>query len=314
MALVESELIMDELLKERRKDRWFRILRTTGWMIFIFIVLSMFTGGNSDQSIDDDSLGGKYAAVVELDGTILPGSQGASLKGLSKALKNAFSSTNSKGVVLRVNSPGGSPVQSDLIRQEINRLKAKYDKRLIVVGEEMLTSGAYMVSMSADQIYANPATLVGSIGVRMDGFGFTEVMKKVGVERRTYSAGENKIGLDPFMAEDQSDVTHTNEMLREIHAQFISMVMDGRGDRLGDNPDLFSGLYWTGEKAVELGLIDGTATLHDAIKKEFGVERFKVFEPKVDIWSKVNKFVSSASTLVTAVTDTHSSVMAEPAQ
>jgi len=231
--------------------------------------------------------------VVDVSGVILPDSEQASLSYLQSALKTAFEDSMAKGVILRVNSPGGSPVQSDLIRNELERLKAKHDKRLVVVGEEMLTSGAYLSSMAADKIYANRATLVGSIGVRMDSFGAVDLMEKIGVERRVYTAGEDKVSLDPFRPTTEKGVDRVESMLEKVHEQFIATVKQGRGERISEDADLFTGRYWLGSEAVELGLIDGLATVNEAALKEFQVTNLKEVKPRLDLWGRLNMYMGT---------------------
>lgn len=308
-VLAESNYLAQELLRERRKDRLYKNLRGFLWMALILAIVLMARNGDDYPGGDVDTTM-EFAAVIDLDGSILPGSESASFKGLQGTLKKAFQHPWAKGVVLRVNSPGGSPVQSDLIRAELIRLKQKHDKRLIVVGEEMLTSGAYMVAMAADAIYTNPATIVGSIGVRMDNFGAVGLIDKVGVERRVYSSGKNKVGLDPFLPEEASDVAHVNSVLDQIHEQFIRVVEEGRGDALADSKELFSGMYWTGEKAVSLGLVDGNATLHEAVASEFGIEKLEVFRPDLNVWGRISNFVSGIHQAMSAFDSSASVVKA----
>jgi protease-4 len=189
------------------------------------------------------------------------------------SLNKAFSDAGSAAVVLRINSPGGSPVQAGIIVDEIQRLKKGYpNKPLYVVVDEICASGGYYIAAAADKIYVNKASIVGSVGVLMDGFGFTGLMDKLGVERRLLTAGENKGFLDPFSPQSDKQKQHALAMLNEIHEQFISVVRAGRGKRLKENPEIFSGLYWTGAKAVEMGLADGFGTVdtvaRDVVKAE----------------------------------------------
>jgi len=189
------------------------------------------------------------------------------------ALDKAFAADDSVGVILKINSPGGSPVQAGMINDEIVRLRKEYPKKPIyVVVEEMCASGGYYIAVAADKIYVNKASIVGSIGVLMDGFGFTGLMEKVGVERRLLTAGENKGFLDPFSAQNPKQKEYALEMLNEIHQQFIDVVRKGRGQRLKETPDTFSGLFWTGSKAIEMGLADDYGTVdsvaRDVIKAE----------------------------------------------
>jgi protease-4 len=188
------------------------------------------------------------------------------------SLRAAFEDEGSQAVVLLINSPGGSPVQAGIINDEIARLKKKHNKPVYAVVEESCASAAYYIAVAADQIYVDKASIVGSIGVLMDGFGFTGLMDKLGIERRLMTAGENKGFLDPFSAQTKTQRAHAQAMLDQIHQQFISVVRKGRGDRLKETPELFSGLFWNGQRAVELGLADGLGSLdhvaRDIVKAE----------------------------------------------
>jgi protease-4 len=215
---------------------------------------------------------GKHTALVELEG-VIDAKSDASAEKITSALQRAFKDKNTQGVILRINSPGGSPVQSGIINDEVRRLRGVYPNTpLYVVVEDICASGGYFVAASADKIYVNKASLVGSIGVLMDGFGFTGGMEKLGVERRLLTAGENKGFMDPFSPVDAKQKDYALGMLNDIHQQFIAVVKQGRGKRLKDNPELFSGLVWTGQKAVELGLADGFGSVEsvarDVIKAE----------------------------------------------
>jgi protease-4 len=188
------------------------------------------------------------------------------------SLRSAFEDEGSQAVVLLINSPGGSPVQAGIINDEIARLKKKHNKPVYAVVEESCASAAYYIAVASDQIYVDKASIVGSIGVLMDGFGFTGLMDKLGIERRLMTAGENKGFLDPFSAQTKTQRAHAQAMLDQIHQQFIGVVRKGRGDRLKETPELFSGLFWNGQRAVELGLADGLGSLdyvaRDIVKAE----------------------------------------------
>jgi protease-4 len=187
-------------------------------------------------------------------------------------MRQAFEDEGSQAVVLLINSPGGSPVQAGMINDEIKRLKALHQKPVYAVVEETCASAAYYIAAGADKIFVDKASIVGSIGVLMDGFGFTGLMDKVGVERRLMTAGENKGFLDPFSTPTKQQKAHAQHMLDQIHQQFIAVVREGRGDRLKDAPEIFSGLFWSGQQAIELGLADGYGTLdsvaRDVVKAE----------------------------------------------
>ncbi|MCX7141265.1 MAG: S49 family peptidase [Proteobacteria bacterium] len=256
-------------LKEQRRARYwgifFKIL-TFAYVTFL-IVMAFELRGDGDISID-----GKHTALVEMEGVIDAKGESSAEK-VTTALQSAFKDKGTQGVILRINSPGGSPVQSGIINDEVGRLRGLYPNTpLYVVVEDICASGGYFVAVSADKIYVNKASLVGSIGVLMDGFGFTGGMEKLGVERRLLTAGENKGFMDPFSPVDPKQKEYALAMLGDIHQQFIDVVKKGRGKRLKDNPDLFSGLIWTGQKAVELGLADGFGSVEsvarDVIKAE----------------------------------------------
>jgi protease-4 len=217
--------------------------------------------------------------VVELNGIIAPGSD-ASAENVILGLQAAFKDKSTQGVILRINSPGGSPVQAQTIYDEMRRLRRKYpDIPLYAVVEDICASGGYFVAVGADRIYVGKASIVGSIGVLMNGFGFTGLMDKLGVERRLITAGKNKGMLDPFSPQREQDKVYIEALMQDIHQQFISVVREGRGKRLKESPDMFSGLIWTGEKSVELGLADGYGSLdsvaRDVVKAEDVVDYTK---------------------------------------
>jgi protease-4 len=196
-----------------------------------------------------------HTALVNIKGEIADGGD-ASAENVVASMRAALEDSGSQGLILLINSPGGSPVQAGIISDEILRLKAIHQKPIYAVVEESCASAAYYIAASADKIYVDKASIVGSIGVLMDGFGFTGLMDKLGVERRLMTAGENKGFLDPFSPQTEAQKKHAQTMLNLIHSQFIAVVKKGRGDRLKETPDMFSGLFWTGQQAVELGLAD----------------------------------------------------------
>jgi len=256
-------------LKEQRRARYWGIffkLLTFAYVTFLIVMVFEWRG-------DGDILAdGKHTALIDLDGVIDAKGEASSEK-ITTALQSAFKDKGTQGVILRINSPGGSPVQSGIINDEVGRLRGLYPNTpLYVVVEDICASGGYFVAASADKIYVNKASLVGSIGVLMDGFGFTGGMEKLGIERRLLTAGENKGFMDPFSPVDPKQKDYALGMLNDIHQQFIDVVKKGRGKRLKDNPDLFSGLVWTGQRAVELGLADGFGSVEsvarDVIKAE----------------------------------------------
>jgi protease-4 len=262
------EKLATAALKEQRRARmWGIFFKLLGFAYLTIMLMLVF--GWSEKSVE---VGGKHTALVELDGLIAPGGD-ASADRIGSALRSAFKDKNTQGVVLRINSPGGSPVQAQNLYDEIRRLRTKYPEiPLYAVIEDICASGGYYVASAADKIYVTRSSIVGSIGVRMDGFGVTGLMDKLGVERRLLTAGKNKGFLDPFLPEDPKQKEFAQAMLDEIHQQFISDVRQGRGKRLKETPDMFSGLIWTGQQSIQLGLADDYGTLrtvaHDVIKAE----------------------------------------------
>jgi len=262
-----EKLLMATVREQRAARRWgiFFKLLTLGVIIF---ALWAYVDGNGT---DIENMG-RHTALVEIDGAIEAEGSGAA-DNVIPALNKAFSDLGSVAVVLRINSPGGSPVQAGLIVDEILRLRKGYpNKPLYVVVDEICASGGYYIAAAADQIYVNKASLVGSIGVLMDGFGFTGTMEKLGVERRLLTAGENKGFLDPFSPQSDKQKAHALAMLNEIHQQFIGVVRAGRGKRLKETPEMFSGLFWTGAKAVDMGLADGFGSVESVARDVVKVE------------------------------------------
>ena len=244
-------------LKEQRRARLWGIFFKLLTFAYVAVILLLAV----DWQSADVSGGKKHTAMVEVNGLIAPGAD-ASAEKITSALQAAFKDKNTQGVVVRINSPGGSPVQAQAIYDEMKRLRKKYpDIPLYAVVEDICASGGYFVAVGADQIYVGKASIVGSIGVLINGFGFTGLMEKLGIERRLVTAGENKGMLDPFSPQDPKDTEHVKKLMGEIHQQFISVVREGRGKRLKDSPEIFSGLIWTGERSVDLGLADGFGSL-----------------------------------------------------
>jgi protease-4 len=259
--------IARELVRERRSERRWRVFFRLAWLALLaglLLMLLLPVGRQGAPSV-------AHTAMVEIRGEIALGTD-ASAEALNESLRHAFESPTAKAVVLRINSPGGSPVQSGLVNDEIRRLKAKHSKRVYAVVEEMCASGAYYIAVAADEIYVDKASLVGSIGVLIDSFGFTGAMEKLGIERRLLTAGENKGMLDPFSPQNEQHTAYAKAMIDQIHQQFIKTVKDGRGERLKEQPDIFSGLFWNGEEALRLGLADQFGSVdsvaRDVIKAE----------------------------------------------
>ncbi|KWE70313.1 peptidase S49 [Burkholderia ubonensis] len=242
--------------EQRAARRWKIFFRFAFLGVFLLLAFALIDF-SSDAKF---STSGRHTAVVTIDGEIAAGVN-ANADDINTALNAAFDDDGTVGVVLQINSPGGSPVQAGMVYDEIKRLRAKYpSKPLYVVVTDMCASGGYYIAAAADRIYVDKASIVGSIGVLMDGFGFTGLMNKLGIQRRLHTSGENKGFYDPFSPETPKMDTHAQALLDQVHAQFIKAVKDGRGARLRETPDMFSGLFWTGEKGVELGLADGFGT------------------------------------------------------
>ena len=264
--LLLRELAADYMHDKKVRRRW-KIALFVLFAIYLISIMAMTSGSGKPAGY-----GGPHTALVELNGTI--GTEiGTSADQVNESLRSAFQSKNARGVVLRINSPGGTPVQSADINDEIRRLKAEYpDKPIYAVVADMAASGGYYVAVAADKIYANRSSIVGSIGVRMDSFGFVDAMQKYGIERRSLTAGENKAILDPFLPVQAPQKAHAQAMLDQVHQQFIEAVQLGRGERLADNSDLFSGLFWAGDEAKKLGLIDEFGNLDSVARDVIGAE------------------------------------------
>ena len=262
-----EKLATDALREQKLRRRW-GIFFKGSFLLLVLFGLYQFSVYNSAEM---ENLG-RHTALIEINGTIDTDSSGGA-KVVVPALDRAFADAGSVGVVMHINSPGGSPVQAGIISDEMLRLRKAYpQKKLYVVVDEMCASGGYYIAASADQIYVNKASIVGSIGVLMDGFGFTGLMDKVGVERRLMTAGENKGFMDPFSPQSDKQKAFSQAMLNEIHQQFIDTVRKGRGQRLKETPETFTGLFWIGSKAVDMGLADGFGTIdtvaRDIVKAE----------------------------------------------
>ena len=253
-----EKLLFATLAEQKTARRW-RLFTRLAWLLFAGFVLWSLTGKGGPSSVDKT---GMHTAVVEIKGEIASGAD-ASAEGIVNALRAAFEDTSAQGIVLLINSPGGSPVQAGIINDEIKRLKTKHNKPIYAVVEESCASAAYYIAAATDKIYVDKASIVGSIGVLMDGFGFTGLMEKLGVERRLMTAGANKGFLDPFSPQTEAQRAFAQTMLDQIHKQFIAVVKAGRGERLKDSPELFSGLFWT----IELGLADQLGSL-DFVARE----------------------------------------------
>lgn len=243
-------------LQEQQSQRRWKLGMRLAWLLFLGFVVWQLFSLNSPATHTSFP----HTALVTVQGEIGPDTE-ASAENVMTSMRTALEDPGSKALVLLINSPGGSPVQAGLINDEITRLRALHNKPIYAVVEESCASAAYYIAAAADQIYVDKASLVGSIGVLMDGFGFTGLMDKLGVERRLMTAGENKGFLDPFSPQTAPQRQHAQAMLNQIHTQFIDVVKKGRGDRLKDTPELFSGLFWSGQQAVDLGLADSLGSI-----------------------------------------------------
>lgn len=278
---VLERLALAGIKEQRSARRWgifFKLLT------FAYVTMILFLA--IDWGKSDGASSGKHTALIEVSGIIGPGTDSSAEK-INTALQAAFKDANTQGVVVRVNSPGGSPVQSQNIYDEMRRLRKKYPAiPLYVVVEDLCASGGYFVAAGADRIYVNKSSLIGSIGVRMDSWGVTGLMEKLGIERRLLTAGENKGFLDPFLPVDEKQKAHALSMLGEIHQQFINVVREGRGKRLKETPEIFSGLIWTGEKSVELGLADAYGSLEYVAREVIKAEDIVDYSQKENIAEK----------------------------
>ena len=243
------------MAEQRTARRWRTFVRLAWLAFFALVAFSLLDRGTQSTDMNAD-----HTAVIEIKGEIASGGE-TSADQVMTSLRSAFEDKGAKAVVLLINSPGGSPVQAGMINDEIYRLKALHKKPVYAVVEETCASAAYYIAVAADQIYVDKASIVGSIGVLMDGFGFTGLMEKLGVERRLMTAGENKGFMDPFSPQTEKHRAFTQGMLNQIHQQFITVVKKGRGERLKETPETFTGLFWSGQQAIELGLVDKIGTL-----------------------------------------------------
>lgn len=269
-------------VQEQRKSRQWGIFFKSLTFLYLFVLLFAVMGwmGESDKVL------GKHTALVDMQGVI--SSEEVSADRVVMGLQSAFEDKRTMGIILRINSPGGSPVQAGQIYDEIKRLRAKHPSTpLYAVVDDICASGGYYVASAADKIFVDKASIVGSIGVLMDGFGFTKAMDKLGVERRLLTAGENKGFLDPFSPADPNQQVYAKAMLKEIHQQFIDVVRKGRGNRLKETPDMFSGLVWSGAKSIELGLADAYGSMDYVAREVIRAEDIIDFTPRDDLASRL---------------------------
>ena len=278
-----NRLSFASLNEQRRARRWNVLFKM---LLIVYLIGLLFL--YADVEVDTGSMSvGDHTAVVDVTGVISSDAE-ANAEDVIEGLRDAFEDENTRAVVIRINSPGGSPVQAGLINDEIRRLKALYTETPVyAVVEDLCASGGYYIAVAADKIYADKGSIIGSIGVCMDGFGFVDSMEKLGVERRLLTSGEHKALLDPFSPEDEVAKTHMQAMLDQIHSQFINVVKQGRGDRLNGGNELFSGLVWTGDQAVEKGLIDGLGSVDYVARELVGAEEIVDYTATEDVWSRL---------------------------
>lgn len=289
---VLEKLAADALIEQRRKRRWgifFRLLT----FIYIAVILWMLsdTGDGRQTKLTD----GKHTALVQLQGVISPKAE-ASAENIMLALQRAFEAKGTQGVVLLINSPGDSPVQAGMINDEIRRLRTKHPTTPIyAVVEDICASGGYYVAAATDKVFVDKASIVGSIGVLMEGFGFTGTMEKLGVERRLLTAGENKGFLDPFSPQEPRHLEHAKTLLTDVHKQFIEVVRKGRGSRLKETADTFSGLMWTGEQSIANGLADALGSVEFVAREVIKAEVVRDYTPKIGLAERLARQFGSAS-------------------
>lgn len=286
------EKLATDALKEKRSARRWNNFFKLFFLIYLFALLALWY---PEQWSSSGLSKKKHTAMVDVEGIIASG-EPASADNIVQGLREAFKDKKTKGVVLRINSPGGSPVQASYVNLEIKRLREKYpDTPLYAVVSDVCASGGYYIAAAADKIYVNESSIVGSIGVLMDSFGFEESMEKLGVERRLMTAGEHKGIMDPFSPLSDFDKEHIQDVLEELHGKFIDIVKEGRGDRLKENDELFTGLFWSGEKSVELGLADDFGSAGYVAREVIGEEEIKDFTPEEDVLERLASRVGRAA-------------------
>ena len=283
-----EKLAFASLSEQKATRRWKTFVRLSWLAFFVFLVWFALHRGSASTGPSVP-----HTAVVEIKGEIAAGAD-ASAEFVNAALKAAFEDEGAKAVVLLINSPGGSPVQAGMMNDEIVRLKAKHKKPVYAVVEETCASAAYYIAASADKIFVDKASIVGSIGVLMDGFGFTGLMDKLGVERRLMTAGENKGFLDPFSPQTEKQRAYAQAMLNQIHQQFITVVKAGRGQRLKETPEMFTGLFWTGQQAVELGLADQLGSLEYVAREVVKTEEIIDYTRRENVAERLAKRFGAA--------------------
>ncbi len=276
------EKLATSALKEQRRARNWGIFFKLLTFAYITVIILLAVDWKGKEGRDR-----RHTALVEISGIIAPGTDSSAEK-ITAALQAAFKDRNTQGVVLRINSPGGSPVQAQTIYDEMRRLRHKHPNiPLYAVVEDLCASGGYYVAVGAERIFVGKASIIGSIGVRMDGFGVTGLMEKLGIERRLLTAGDNKGMLDPFLPLEEKHRNFALQLMNEIHQQFIGAVREGRGKRLKENPELFSGLIWSGARGVELGLADAFGSLDYVAREVIKAEDIVDYTQKENLAEKV---------------------------
>jgi len=274
---VINRLAFAAINEQKRSRRWGIFFKS---LLFVYLFMIFMVAYMPHEKTGGNITLGKHTALIQLNGVIASDAE-ANADSIITGLRDAFEDTDTVGVILRINSPGGSPVQAGYINDEIYRLREKYpDTKLYAVISDMCASGGYYIAAAADEIYADKGSVVGSIGVIMNGFGFVDGMKKLGVERRLYTAGKHKAFLDPFSKENPEEVAHIKGVLKDIHQQFIDVVKKGRGNKLKNDPNLFSGYVWTGEQSLELGLVDALGSSSYVAREIIKAEKIVDFTPK----------------------------------
>jgi protease-4 len=277
------------LIEQRRSRRWGVFFKLLTFSYLFFLLVLAFPNNFSGLEAEEKD----HVALVSVEG-IIAADSAANANSIVTGLRHAFEAEHSRAIIIAINSPGGSPVQAGYVNDEIKRLRTLHpDKKVYSVIADIGASGGYYIAVAADEIYADKASLVGSIGVISAGFGFTGLMEKLGIERRAYAAGENKAFLDPFVAEREGEKQFWQEVLKVTHNQFINVVKEGRGDRLLSDPEIFSGLVWSGEQAVGMGLIDGLASAGRVAREIVGVDKIVDYTMKPNPFEKFAKKLGS---------------------
>jgi protease-4 len=280
-----------EFLREQRRSRRWGVIFRMGILAYLVLLVVTYYADGLGESL---SAGLEHTALVEVEGIIAPEAS-ASADRIITGLRKAFEADQAKAVILRINSPGGSPVQAGYVFDEIRRLREKHpDKKVYAVGVDACASGAYYIAAAADEIYVDEATLIGSIGVRLDGFGFQQAMEELGIQRRLLTAGDRKAILDPFSPLAEQDRAFLQELLDNIHTQFIDAVTTGRGDRLKGGEELFSGLFWTGQESVDLGLSDGIGSSSYVAREIVGAEELVEYTARRDLLERLTERFGTA--------------------